>query len=161
MAKSLYVSGAEPFSGKVLVSLGLVNALERTISRIGFFRPVARPYQLVGTDRKVADRDLHLMHEVFLLDLDMAEMYGVTDQEAEELLSNGREPELHERIFEFNFSGRQRPAAGRSDTTTGKLGFGLWWVKTLMTRFGGSIAVQSDGRRGTTFTLRLPVRSDL
>jgi signal transduction histidine kinase len=60
----------------------------------------------------------------------------------------GITPELQERIFEFHFSGRQVHA--------GKLGFGLWWVKTLMNRFGGSVAVQSDGQRGTTFVLRLP-----
>ena len=60
----------------------------------------------------------------------------------------GIPPELHERIFEFNYSGARR---------SGKLGFGLWWVKTLIARFGGSIAVESDGRRGTTFILRLPI----
>jgi signal transduction histidine kinase len=59
----------------------------------------------------------------------------------------GIPPDLHDRIFELNFSGRSRP---------GKLGFGLWWVKTLMTRLGGSINVESDGRSGTTFRLRLP-----
>ncbi len=61
----------------------------------------------------------------------------------------GIPPELHERIFEFNFSGRQAHA--------GKLGFGLWWVRTLMARFGGSIAVESDGEHGATFILRLPL----
>jgi signal transduction histidine kinase len=61
----------------------------------------------------------------------------------------GIAPELHERIFDFNFSGRQ--------AHTGKLGFGLWWVKTLMARFGGSVTVDSDGQHGATFTLRLPV----
>jgi signal transduction histidine kinase/putative methionine-R-sulfoxide reductase with GAF domain len=61
----------------------------------------------------------------------------------------GIAPELHDRIFELNFSGR---AAVRP----GKLGFGLWWVKTLMARLGGSVAVESDGRHGTTFRLRLP-----
>jgi signal transduction histidine kinase len=61
----------------------------------------------------------------------------------------GIAPALHDRIFEFNDSGR---APGRA----GKLGFGLWWVKTLMVRLGGSVAVESDGRRGTTFRLRLP-----
>ncbi|MCX7680802.1 MAG: HAMP domain-containing histidine kinase, partial [Anaerolineae bacterium] len=61
----------------------------------------------------------------------------------------GIPPELHERIFEFNFSdrGASRP---------GKLGFGLWWVKTLMLRLGGSVTVESDGVSGTTFRLRLP-----
>ncbi|HNA89177.1 MAG TPA: ATP-binding protein, partial [Anaerolineales bacterium] len=63
---------------------------------------------------------------------------------------NGRgiPPELHEQIFELAYSSRTHP---------GKMGFGLWWVKTLMTRLGGTVTVESDGRRGTTFNLRLPI----
>ncbi len=61
----------------------------------------------------------------------------------------GIAPELHERIFEFNFS-------GRASSRAGKLGFGLWWVKTLMARLGGSVAVESDGSHGATFRLSLP-----
>lgn len=57
--------------------------------------------------------------------------------------------ELHNQIFELNFS--------RTGSQPGKLGFGLWWVKTLMTRLGGSVIVESDGNHGTTFRLRLPV----
>jgi len=60
----------------------------------------------------------------------------------------GISPELHGQIFELNFS--------RTGTQPGKLGFGLWWVKTLMTRLGGSVTVESDGVHGTTFRLRLP-----
>ena len=56
--------------------------------------------------------------------------------------------ELHNQIFELNFS--------RTSAHPGKLGFGLWWVKTLMTRLGGSVIVESDGNHGTTFRLRLP-----
>ncbi len=61
----------------------------------------------------------------------------------------GIPPEMHERIFEFNYSSRAKD-------TPGKLGFGLWWVKTLMTRFGGSVQVESEGQSGTRFILRLP-----
>ena len=57
-------------------------------------------------------------------------------------------PDLHNQIFELNFS--------RTGAHPGKLGFGLWWVKTLMTRLGGSVIVESDGKHGTTFHLRLP-----
>jgi GAF domain-containing protein len=56
--------------------------------------------------------------------------------------------ELHNQIFELNFS--------RTGAQPGKLGFGLWWVKTLMTRLSGSVSVESDGSHGTTFRLRLP-----
>jgi GAF domain-containing protein len=61
----------------------------------------------------------------------------------------GIPPELHDQIFELNFS-------GRAGVHPEKLGFGLWWVKTLMTRLGGSVIVESDGQHGTTFLLRLP-----
>lgn len=57
--------------------------------------------------------------------------------------------ELQEKIFEFNYS-------NRASAHPGKLGFGLWWVKTLMARFGGMVTVVSDGRNGTTFILNLP-----
>ncbi|MBM4426708.1 MAG: GAF domain-containing protein [Chloroflexi bacterium] len=60
----------------------------------------------------------------------------------------GISPEFHEQIFELAYSSRTHP---------GKIGFGLWWVKTLMTRLGGSVTVESDGTHGTTFHLRLPI----
>jgi len=37
------------------------------------------------------------------------------------------------------------------------LGFGLWWVRTVMERSGGSISLESDGRSGTTFILEFPL----
>lgn len=57
--------------------------------------------------------------------------------------------DLHDRIFELDYS-------GRASSRPNKLGFGLWWVKTLMARLGGSVAIESDGSHGTTFRLRLP-----
>ncbi len=61
----------------------------------------------------------------------------------------GIPPERHTGIFEFN-------AAERAPKRSGKLGFGLWWVKTLIVRLGGTIAVESDGQHGAAFRLRLP-----
>ncbi|HEX9012518.1 MAG TPA: ATP-binding protein, partial [Anaerolineaceae bacterium] len=57
--------------------------------------------------------------------------------------------ELHEKIFEFSYS-------SRASTHPGNLGFGLWWVKSLMARFGGKVTVESGGTGGTTFTLSFP-----
>lgn len=69
----------------------------------------------------------------------------------------GIDSELHDRIFELNFSGRSAEQSGKQTSRVhNRLGFGLWWVKTLMTRLGGSISVESDGQHGTTFHLRLP-----
>jgi signal transduction histidine kinase len=55
----------------------------------------------------------------------------------------------HERIFEFT-------SPDHALRRNGKLGFGLWWVKTLLMRLGGGVTVESDGVRGTRFRLRLP-----
>jgi signal transduction histidine kinase len=63
----------------------------------------------------------------------------------------GIAPDLHSQIFELNFSRTANP---------GKMGFGLWWVKTLMTRLGGSVTIESDGQHGTTFRLHLPTAED-
>ena len=62
----------------------------------------------------------------------------------------GISSDLHERIFEFSYS-------SSSPEMRANLGFGLWWVKTLMARFGGKITVESDGSSGTTFILELPI----
>ena len=58
----------------------------------------------------------------------------------------GISPELHNQIFELNFS-------GRTGAHPGKLGFGLWWVKTLMNRLGGSVMVESDGQAWRNFCI--------
>ena len=65
----------------------------------------------------------------------------------------GISPELHERIFEINYS--ERSSGGQNG-----LGFGLWWVKTLMARFGGAVMVESDGSSWTSFILSLPLEKD-
>lgn len=61
----------------------------------------------------------------------------------------GIQTENHERIFEFSYS-------THGSGTNGNLGFGLWWVKTLLTRFGGSISVESAQNAGTTFIMEIP-----
>lgn len=65
----------------------------------------------------------------------------------------GIDSQLQERIFEFSYS-------GQSAVQASKLGFGLWWIKTLMARIGGSVSVKSDGRSGTTFRLKFPHQQD-
>lgn len=99
MANNLYISAAEPYSGKVLISLGVLTNLERTISRVGFFRPIARSYQPIDGGAPVVDRDVHLMHEVFQFDYSITDMIGVGAREAEEMLGNNQEEALQEKIL--------------------------------------------------------------
>ncbi|KAA3647716.1 MAG: GAF domain-containing protein [Chloroflexi bacterium] len=62
----------------------------------------------------------------------------------------GIEPEMQDNVFELSYSGRttQQP---------GKLGFGLWWVKTLLARMSGQIAIETTELPGATFVLKFPL----
>jgi phosphate acetyltransferase len=100
MANSIYISATEPHTGKVYTALGIMTILDRTIHRIGFFRPVAIPYRLIGSETTVPDRDIHLMREVFKLDCEVSEMFGVTGKQAESMTAAGKQGELLERILE-------------------------------------------------------------
>lgn len=65
----------------------------------------------------------------------------------------GIDSQLQDQIFELSYT-------GESTTQVGKLGFGLWWIKTLMARLGGVVSVESDGQHGTTFRLKFPCRRE-
>jgi signal transduction histidine kinase len=59
----------------------------------------------------------------------------------------GIDPALHEKVFEPAFS-TKGPAKN--------MGFGLWWTRSLIQRFGGSIRVENNPDRGCTFIVHLP-----
>ena len=63
---------------------------------------------------------------------------------------NGRgiAPELQAQLFDF----RPTPAQAQA----GRLGFGLWWVKTFVERFGGRVYFASNVGQGSAFTVCLP-----
>ena len=66
MADSLYIANLEKDSGKLLVSLGLLELLSRRIGRVGFFRPITP-----GDER---DDDLKLIRSRYAIPLADEEM---------------------------------------------------------------------------------------
>jgi len=54
---------------------------------------------------------------------------------------------VRDRIFDSDFSTKR---------SAKKLGFGLWWTKSLVQRFGGSINVTNNLDAGCTFNVHLP-----
>jgi phosphate acetyltransferase len=95
MDGSLYITATESRSGKSAVALGVMEMLLRTIDRVGFFRPVV-PAEASVSD---PDHDISLMTARFSLDFSYEKMYGCTVTEVKELLSSGREGEIHEKIL--------------------------------------------------------------
>jgi GAF domain-containing protein len=79
---------------------------------------------------------------------------GGSPREVEILLADngpGVPPERRDNIFDLAFSTKRSPR---------KLGFGLWWVRTLMARLGGDIRLTDCGEPGCAFRIRLPAAPD-
>jgi phosphate acetyltransferase len=74
VARSIYVASLEPFSGKSLVALGLVDLFTRQVERTGIFRPITRSPS--GDDHVV---DLLLSRDG--VDMHYDEAIGVTYDE--------------------------------------------------------------------------------
>ena len=93
MADSLYIANLEKDSGKLLVSLGLLELLSRRIGRVGFFRPITP-----GDER---DDDLKLIRSRYAIPLADEEMTGVSHDQARALIAAGEELRLfrHGRDF--------------------------------------------------------------
>lgn len=95
MANNLYVAGTEPRSGKTAIILGLMELLTRNIKKIGFFRP------LIDVDHSRGEREntIGLVSYHYGLGLEYEEMYAFTVAEASQLISMGKNEELHETIL--------------------------------------------------------------
>jgi len=97
MAHSLYVCATTPRCGKVLVTVGMMNALDRTIGRLGFFRPFGVPY--TAGSRLLPDRQAHLVKKVFQLEPALEDMIGIDAGKAGERIAAGEQGVVSEAIL--------------------------------------------------------------
>ena len=85
MSKTLYISADEGRTGKSAIVLGVMHTLQRELGNVAFFRPIINEQD---------DHDLHLILKRFDLDTPYADAYGVTLDEARELLNAGKRTQL-------------------------------------------------------------------
>jgi phosphate acetyltransferase len=97
MAKSLYLSTTGPAAGKSAVVLGLMSLLEREIHNVGYFRPIGR--HGAGAEASI-DPAVELICSVFDIACDAKAMVGLSDREATDLITSGRQDQMLERILE-------------------------------------------------------------
>jgi phosphate acetyltransferase len=95
MTRSVYISTAEPGSGKIMFALGLVELALRQTTRVAFYRPVIQA-PTVG-DR---DEDIDLILRHFQLSQTYEESFAWYLQELQERLGNHDEDAVIERIIE-------------------------------------------------------------
>ena len=74
MTQSLYVASLEPDSGKLVISLGVMEMLSRRVDRLGFFRPIS-------SGPAENDSHIQLFNNRFSLSLQAEQMVGWSIQQ--------------------------------------------------------------------------------
>ena len=95
MSSGLYITATQAGAGKSAIAIGVMEMLFRKLERVGFFRPI-----ITKDPEDAWDLDIELMSSQYHLDRPYATMYGVTQNEADQLLSHGKKDELLEKIIE-------------------------------------------------------------
>jgi phosphate acetyltransferase len=94
MTNAIYLATIEPYTGKSLVSLGLVEMILRKTPRVGVFRPVIRG------SRERRDKNIDLLLAHYNLDQDYHDTYAFTRTEAAYLISHGRYDEALDKVIQ-------------------------------------------------------------
>jgi len=91
-SKSLYISSHENGAGSLIVSMGLMEFLKGTFSRVAFFRPFVEDCNY--------DRDINFFIAKYNLDIQYDKTYGFSVQEAEKLIAENKVTVLIENLLE-------------------------------------------------------------
>lgn len=94
MTNAIYLTTTEPFSGKSIYALGLVNLLAGKTDKISYFKPI------VTVGKKERDRRLELIKEHFNLAQPYEDMFSFTIQKAFKEINRNNESLLIDAIIE-------------------------------------------------------------
>jgi phosphate acetyltransferase len=91
-AKSIYIFGAEPQSGKSVVLLGIMELLSRHVQKLGFFRPLVR-------EGETKDNAIRLISNRYHLPFLSRVKYGMTFEKARTFVAEEKYDEVLKRIL--------------------------------------------------------------
>ncbi len=89
MAKTIFIATAEPYSGKSIVALGIVNMLLGKARKVGYFKPIINDDP---KDRK--DGDIEMITKYFNLSMAYEDTYAFTRQKAIRQMETERRGDL-------------------------------------------------------------------
>jgi phosphate acetyltransferase len=94
MTNAIYLTTTEPYSGKSLIALGLLNLLAGKTDKIAYFKPVI--------SREAGERDNHLemMARHFNLNLPYEEMFVFNRNEVVRQINNGNEAYIIDTVID-------------------------------------------------------------
>ncbi len=101
--KSIYIASMEPGSGKLMVTLGIMELVSRLVGSVGFFRPVIRADQ-------ERDNDVETVLSLYNLDMEYEETFAFNTDQVEALAAEGKGKDLIQEII-----ARFRQLASRYD----------------------------------------------
>jgi phosphate acetyltransferase len=94
MTDAIYLTTTEPFSGKSIFALGLMNFLASKTDKLAYFKPI-----IVGS-KSVKDRRLDLIGKHFNLNQTYDEMYAFSRKKAIKEINSGNESFLIDSIID-------------------------------------------------------------
>ncbi|MDH4057156.1 MAG: phosphate acetyltransferase [Cyclobacteriaceae bacterium] len=94
MTNAIYLATTEPYSGKSIIALGLVNLLASKTDKIAYFKPIISN---MGTEK---DRHLDTISSHFKLNIPYQDMYAFNRNEVFKLLNSGNEAYFIDTIIE-------------------------------------------------------------
>ena len=83
MTNAIYLTTTEPFSGKSIIALGLMNLLSGKTEKIAYFKPI------VSTNGQEKDNHLETISKQFGLDTPYEDMFAFTREQVVELRNEG------------------------------------------------------------------------
>lgn len=94
MNNAIYLTTTEPFSGKSIYALGLMNLLASKTDKLAYFKPI------ITGSKQEKDRRLELLKEHFNLTQGYEEMYAFTRKKAFKEINKGNEAYLIDTIID-------------------------------------------------------------
>ncbi|HEY0054330.1 MAG TPA: phosphate acetyltransferase [Pedobacter sp.] len=94
MTKTIFIASSEPYSGKSIIALGLVNMLLGKAKKIGYFKPIINDIELNQCDVHI---ETILNH--FKLPINFSDAYALTLQDAMRHLENKSQGEMIETVI--------------------------------------------------------------
>ena len=94
MTKTIFIASSEPYSGKSIIALGLVNMLLGKAKKIGYFKPIIN-------DNAANQRDIHIetIIQHFKLPINFEDAYAFTLQDAMRHLENKSQGEMIDSVI--------------------------------------------------------------
>jgi phosphate acetyltransferase len=95
MSKNIFIATSEPYSGKSIIALGLVNMLLGKARNVGYFKPIINPDPKERKDDHIAT-----VIEHFELAINYDDTYAFTRAQALQMIQNKSQGEMIDTIID-------------------------------------------------------------